>query len=251
MKGTFMCPICIYENSLNSFFESYYNNDEISKYKCPHCNKEFLLISKNDKYRILFDSAIILLQDGHCNNSILNAYTSLEEFIKIFIKFKLYMSNIKIKDIIEFMKSINLSENKKGAFFLAYFQEFNTAISKSQWDKFTKLRNDVIHNGRFINEQEAFEYCEEIYDFITKTISKLSSKYTVDDYRKMNFAFQKYYIKNNNTNMMHTIEETESILPTLGYQHTIPFQQRYDDFKMSINHLYNYDYKISLNKLFE
>lgn len=76
MKFSFFCPNCQQEDGhpLNSFFDASLNNDDISEYECPRGHK-FVIVSRNDKYRVIFDESIMQLQYDFYNNAVLNAYT--------------------------------------------------------------------------------------------------------------------------------------------------------------------------------
>lgn len=197
MKTYFSCPVCWEEdgNPLNSLFDGYLGDDDISTYTCPR-NHKFRIISRNDKYRILFDEAIIQLQDGFYENAILNAYTSLEEFMKFFIKFNLHMREFSAEEILDFIKTIKFAENKKGAFLLNYFQIFKENNISKELNEFAILRNNIIHNGKFVSEDEAYVFCKNIYNFINGIILKLNQKHKNEDYVGMDFKFQEYFYNN-------------------------------------------------------
>lgn len=238
VNGVFACPCCMETNFLGAIFEECYSDDDIDVYQCPRCNSKFLVASRNDKYRILFDYAIISLQDDYFNNAVLNAYMSLEEFMKSFIKLALYKHHTDIETIVEFLKSINLAENKKGAFLLSYFQQFNKIISKNKWDGFTKLRNKIIHDGKFVNKKDAYDYCEKMYEFINGILSEISKKYNKDDCSSIDFAFQEYYNKKYNSKLSKISSFVPSILPELGSTSEKTFAQAYEDFKGAKTYYY-------------
>ena len=194
MKFYFICPVCskIDGHPLKSFFEDNLNEKDISEYQCPKGHK-FIIVSRNDRYRILFDEAILQLQDGFYNNSILNAYTALEEFMKFFIKFMLFQRNKNVEEILEITKVIKSSENKKGAFILSLYENLNKIIDKSKMDDLAKLRNEIIHDGKFIDSNLAYSYCEKIYDFINSILKELSDRYNEEDYIKIDFAYQRTF----------------------------------------------------------
>lgn len=239
MKFYFVCPVCnkIDGHPLNSFFEDSLNDKDISEYQCPKGHK-FIIVSRNDKYRILFDEAILQLQDGFYNNSVLNAFTALEEFMKFFIKFMLFQKDKSIEEILKISKLIRSSENKKGAFILSLHENLNKIIDKSVIDDLAKLRNEIIHDGKFIDFDSAYFYCEKIYDFITSILKELSDRYTEEDYIKIDFAYQTYFIKNN-PNVEHSMATSSpSILNRVGVKDDDTFNEKYESFKTTKEYTY-------------
>ena len=213
MKFYFFCPVCskIDGHPLNSFFEDSLNDKDISEYQCPKGHK-FIIVSRNDKYRILFDEAILQLQDGFYNNSVLNAFTALEEFMNFFIKFMLFQKDKSIDDILKITKLIRSSENK------------------SELDGFAKLRNAIIHEGKFIGFDLAYSYCEKIYNFITSILKELSDRYTEKDYVKMDLAYQIHFFKNNSSIGHSMITSSPSILNSVGVKDDETFDEKYKKF---------------------
>ena len=188
----------------------------------------------------MFDTAIIQLQDGFSENAILNAYTSLEEFMKFFILFQLYIKKGNIKEILDFLKSISRSENKKGAFLLSYFELFNENNIGKKIEEFAKLRNSIIHNGYFVGEQEAYNYCKEMYNFINGIILNLNKLYKEIDYINMNIEIQRYF-KEEEKNKIPIAEITESIpsiLPSIGQDKIEDFESLYEAFKTTRTYTY-------------
>ncbi len=239
MKFYFFCPVCskIDGHPLNSFFEDSLNDKDISEYQCPKGHK-FIIVSRNDKYRILFDEAILQLQDGFYNNSVLNAFTALEEFMNFFIKFMLFQKDKSIDDILKITKLIRSSENKKGAFILSLHENLNKIIVKSELDGFAKLRNEIIHEGKFIGFDLAYSYCEKIYNFITSILKELSDRYTEKDYVKMDLAYQIHFFKNNSGVEHSVITSSPSILNSVGVKDDKTFNEKYEDFKTTKKYAY-------------
>lgn len=246
MKYYFICPVCSKEDGhpLNSFFEDCLNDNDISKYQCPK-GHEFMIVSRNDKYRILFDEAIIQLQDGFYNNAVLNAYTSLEEFMKFFVKFMLFKEDKSIDEIFKITKIIKSSENKKGAFIIFLYEKLNIIIDKSRVDDLAKLRNEIIHNGKFIDYDLAYSYCEKIYEFINEILKELNNRYTEEDYIKFDFAYQAYFVELNQKIEHTMVTAHPSILNRLGVKDDESFDEKYENFKI----IKEYTYKNPLENI--
>lgn len=239
MKFYFICPVCSKFDGchLNVFFEDSLNDEDISEYQCPKGHK-FIIVSRNDKYRILFDEAILQLQDGFYNNSVLNAFTALEEFMNYFIKFMLFQKDKSIEDILKITKLIRSSENKKGAFILSLYENLNKIIVKSEINDLAKLRNEIIHDGKFIDFDSAYSYCEKIYDFITSILKELSDKYTEEDCAKIDLAYQIHFFKNNSSVGHSMITSSPSILNSVGVKDDETFNEKYKNFKITKEYAY-------------
>lgn len=239
MKFYFVCPVCskIDGHQLNSFFEDSLNDKDISEYQCPKGHK-FIIVSRNDKYRIIFDESILQLQDGFYNNAVLNAYTALEEFMKFFIKFMLFQKDKNVEEILKITKMIKSSENKKGAFILSLYENLNIIVDKSKMDDLAKLRNEIIHDGKFIDFDLAYSYCEKIYNFINSILKELSDRYTEEDYIKIDFAYQSHFVKYN-PGIEHTmVTSSPSILNRVGVKDDETFDNKYKDFKITKKYIY-------------
>lgn len=239
MKFYFICPVCskIDGHLLNSFFEDSLNDKDISEYQCPKGHK-FIIVSRNDKYRIIFDESILQLQDGFYNNAVLNAYTALEEFMKFFIKFMLFQKDKNVEEILKITKVIKSSENKKGAFILSLYENLNLLVDKSKMDDLAKIRNEIIHDGEFIDFDLAYSYCEKIYNFINSILKELSDRYTEEDYVKIDFAYQSHFVKHN-LGIEHTmVISSPSILNRVGVKDDETFDKKYEGFKITKEYTY-------------
>ena len=233
MRCWYSCPICqnIYNNKEEYVFESSFTNEEITKKECPK-GHSFIIYNLSDKYRTIFDEAIMQLQDGFYNNAVLNAYTSLEEFMKFYIKFKMYIAGKDIKSIFNFIESISQSENKKGAFMLCYFDDFNSILSKNEFNKFSTLRNKIIHDCKFIEFEEAYKYCENIYIFINKIINRIYKKYSSDDFFNFEYLITKYYNSQIEELDEYKVIGNINILPPIGENGNDNFKEAYETFKI-------------------
>lgn len=239
MKFYFICPVCnkIDGHPLNSFFEESLSDKDISEYQCPKGHK-IIIVSRNDKYRILFDEAILQLQDGFYNNSVLNAFTALEEFMKFFIKFMLFQKDKSIEEILKITKLIRSSESKKGAFILSLYENLNKIIDKSEMDDFAKLRNEIIHDGKFIALDSAYSYCKKIFDFINNILHELNGRYNEDDYIKFDFLYQEYFVKSNSEIEHIMATASPSILNRIGVSDDETFEKKYESFKITKEYTY-------------
>ena len=180
------------------------------------------------------------IQDGFYENAILDAYTSLEEFMKFFIKFNLHITEFSAQEILDFIKTIKFAENKKGAFLLNYFQIFKENDISKELNEFAVLRNNIIHNGKFVSKDEAYEFCERIYNFINGIILKLNQKYETEDYVKMDFKFQEHFYNTtkDTTPIIASAVSIPSILPMIGMEQLKSFEEEYEDFKTRREYCY-------------
>lgn len=128
------------------------------------------------KFEYLFYQAIKHFVIAEYEESVMLFANSLERFYEFFIK--LYARKMTHDDEYidkSLIKTLKFSERQLGAFNLLYFIIFKEAPPKLS-EKKVNLRNNVVHNGKLILEEEAFEFGNEVYKIITSTITKIKNK---------------------------------------------------------------------------
>lgn len=162
-----------------------------------HCN----IFLQEFKFEYLFYQAIKHFVIAEYEESVMLFANSLERFYEFFIK--LYARNMTHKD--EYIdntlinKTLKFSERQLGAFNLLYFIIFKD-VPPNLSEKKVNFRNNVVHNGKLILEEEAFEFGNEVHKIITDTIAKIKTRdkniiSTETDARIKNL--NDYCIKNN------------------------------------------------------
>lgn len=159
--------------------------------------------------------------------------------MKFFIKFMLFKKYKSVEEILKIVKMIKSSENKKGAFILSSYENINKIIEKSKMDYFANLRNEIIHDGKFIDYNVSYSYCKKIYDFINDILQVLNSVYTGEDCVELDFAYQEHFAKSN-PEIEHIMAiASPSILNRIGVKDNETFDEKYETFKNTKEYTYN------------
>lgn len=158
--------------------------------------------------------------------------------MKFFIKFMLFKKDKSVEEILKVAKMIKSSENKKGAFILSSYENINKIIEKSKMDDLANLRNEIIHDGKFIDYNLSYSYCKKIYDFINDILQVLNSIYTEKDCLKLDFAYQKHFAKSNPEIEHIMATASPSILNRIGVKDNETFDEKYETFKITKEYTY-------------
>lgn len=150
--------------------------------------------------------------------------------MKFIIKFNLFNKDKDVEEILNIIKIIKSSENKKGAFILTLYQDYNIIVNKSTMDEFTSLRNQIIHDGRFIGYDLVYSYCKKIYNFINEILRELSKIFVEENYIKFDFALQEYFNKINPNDKHIVATSVPSILNSLGTNEVKTFDKKIWEF---------------------
>ena len=143
-----VCTKCVFDSknkNKNPEVQMVNYDDELCEVTCSHGHITHVVI-QNNKYELLFDSAVISFFDGYYRESVLNASSCLENFMEYFIKIMLFTKKgIDLSSIDNFYKKIKTrSECREGVFYAMY----RIYLDKEYyWDNASKkLRNNTIHN---------------------------------------------------------------------------------------------------------
>ena len=198
MKMSTVCFKCDENNELDlnsRDFHTHFNyNDGLIKYKCRngHDNYTYIL---NNKFELLYDSAIISYYGDNYRECVTNLASCLESFYEYIIRLILYSKNRKsILEIEKFNKKINSrSECREGVFLgmcKVYFDK-NFFIN----DKYKNLRNKVVHNGMFPSKDDAFNFAKYTFDFICNCYKSIRENLTSAEIINFEKALLDYKLK--------------------------------------------------------
>lgn len=143
------------------------------EYECEHHHKSFIEVQEF-KFEILFYEALKHYVQKEYEASVFLFANSLEKFYEFFIKMYVRKLTSEDKFIDEtLMKTINRAENQLGAFRVLYFIIFKKNSPKLP-NALVEFRNNVIHNGKIVSEEECFKYGEAVFSLIRSTILEIN-----------------------------------------------------------------------------
>ncbi|MDQ8015248.1 MAG: hypothetical protein REI96_22570 [Flavobacterium nitrogenifigens] len=177
MKIKTTCMKCTFEDGRESEVSSLQITDNnLYTFKCSY-GHENALYHQQQKFELLFESAVHAICDGYLREAVSSIAASLERFYEFFIKF------ISIKNEIDenvFDKTWNLlskqSERQLGAFIFIYCQEFGKPPTLLQNNQI-EFRNNIIHKGYFPSYEKTIEFGQKVLDFIVEILGILKCKY--------------------------------------------------------------------------
>ncbi|WP_090215740.1 hypothetical protein [Litoreibacter janthinus] len=142
-------------------------------HECPNGHKSVTWLQQH-RFETLIDTGVWALHYGMPDSAFLKFYAALEDFRRFFLRAWLHRSGLTNDSVRLRLKKLSRSELQKGAFNLVFGIESQVGkipdTPKHKDDDWTKIRNDVAHNGRFLTEEEARTNCQEILDFIVESL---------------------------------------------------------------------------------
>lgn len=190
MKVLSCCTECLRNNEIigNDVPHFYVVNykDGICEYKCMNGHKNRFVV-QNEKYELLFDSAIVAFYDGYNRECVLNISSALECFYEYAIGQMVFFKNEgNYSDVKTFLSKVDKrSECREGTFYGICKIVFGKNLTIKE--KMKNLRNDVIHNGYFPSDDETMEYARCVFNFIIESIKLIET--LVDQETLINYNF--------------------------------------------------------------
>ncbi len=146
------------------------------EFTCPR-GHETVTILQEQKFEILFDIGANAILDGYYREAISSFTSSLERFYAFVISVLLESSSStedQFKDC--WSKVSRQSERQLGAFIFLWASQLNKAPDILSTDM-TKLRNDVIHNGKIPTKEHAIEFGNAILELIRPKMLLIKDKF--------------------------------------------------------------------------
>lgn len=176
MKLFTTCPLCLTESPTE--YNAGIGNLEESGLIRFMCDKghETIMNVQEFKFEILFYQAIKHYTNAEYETSLMLFANSLERFYEFFIKLyarKFSNNNTYVDN--HLIKSIDRSEQQSGAFKLLYFLVFNETPPTLS-GKLIELRNNVVHNGQIIKQEDCYKYANAVLDILKNTVQKIKEK---------------------------------------------------------------------------
>jgi hypothetical protein len=125
----------------------------------------------NAKFEILFEMALLALNDGYTREAVATLASAVEEFYRFFVKVVLLKRAISegetLDEVTRLLKSplLDRAEPQLGAFAIAYFLEKKKAPTFPDPHSI-EFRNRVIHRGRIPKYDEVVSYGAKIIKFL-------------------------------------------------------------------------------------
>lgn len=175
MKIKVSCMKCTFQDQREAELISLQITDNnLYIFKCPH-GHENALYQQEQKFELLFESAVYAIRDGYLREAVSSIAASLERFYEFFIKV-ICVKNQMNEDV--FKETWDLlskqSERQLGAFIFLYSQEFKKTpilIGNNQ----IEFRNKIIHKGYFPTYEKTLEFGQKVLDFILGVLNLLKS----------------------------------------------------------------------------
>lgn len=168
------CPQCFQELGMPGYFTSIeLNNDAVWKLSCPSGHNTQIIL-QNPKFEILFHMGTLQFLERNWRSSVQDFIAALETFLQYFIEIIYFDFNL--ENCVELVgKDLNRQwERLYGAFLATHPIKFkeHKKIPKQQ----IEFRNKIIHGNYIPSENEAYNYCKFVYDFITSIKNKLNKE---------------------------------------------------------------------------
>jgi hypothetical protein len=146
------------------------NDNHFYEYICPSNHKTITRFQEH-KFEILFDQATLALLDGYTKEAIATYSSALERFYEFYILAIALQHSVAIDDFVKVWgKMGKMSERQLGAFMIL---QLLNGDEMTYEEKFSTLRNDVIHKGYIPKTEQAIDYGEYVLNIIHKTVKNL------------------------------------------------------------------------------
>lgn len=198
MKLYLPCMECQIQNGIPSFefHPAEINNDFYFVTKCNQGHTTITILQE-ERFELLFDFGCSAFLDGYYRESVSSIAVAIERFHEFFIKVMTINQLFKKKQnsltqinetattyITTFNKTIwnnmeKQSERQLGAFYLTYFNEFNSTPPRFIIDnKTAQFRNNTIHKGYIPTKEEANDYMKNAFNYIIEVLKPLKENHS-------------------------------------------------------------------------
>lgn len=135
------------------------NDESVYPFSCKNGHKN-VLIHQEEKFELLFESAVHAISDGYFKEAVSSIASSIERLYEYCINVISLKNKILPTDIETSWKTISSqSERQLGAFIFLYLLEFKKCPPLLNNNQIT-FRNKVIHKGYFPTFQEVLDFGE-------------------------------------------------------------------------------------------
>lgn len=160
------------DNGLSAFdthgFEQV-RDDGIYRYDCAKGHNN-LTVLRGHHFEILFEIGVKAILDGYYREAVTSFASARERFFEFYIQFMCEKNQVPFETFWKPLKK--LSERQLGAFVMIYYLENKKPYAFIDQD-IASFRNDVIHQGKIPNIEEAKDFGTFIYNSIVDTLNDL------------------------------------------------------------------------------
>jgi hypothetical protein len=179
MKYTYhhICPICERRglDSRQEFVLLISDSENDYKIKCKRGHVKTVIYT-DEKYNMLFASAMDCIQQGHLREAIANLAASYERLLEYAIKIICLKNKVEQSKFIATWKFLkNQSERQMGGFSLLYLQTFKELPPLFREDNIS-FRNSVIHKGFYPTYKEVVDFSVITFELMIEIIYQLNKK---------------------------------------------------------------------------
>ena len=162
------------------------NDENVYTFTCPNGHKNVLILQE-EKFELLFESAVHAISDGYYKEAVSSIASSIERLYEFSINVIAIKNKIETKNLETAWKNVSsLSERQLGAFIFLYLLEFNECPPLPK-KTMTEFRNKVIHKGYFPDFPDVLNYGEEILKIMFAILIKLrqNCKDAIQEYQML------------------------------------------------------------------
>lgn len=127
------------------------------------------MVLQEQKFEILFEIGAHTVVDGYYREAVTSFMASLEAYYDFFLRAALYEREWAVVAIDDFLKKVNRSENKLGAYIAAYTFCVGE-VPVLLHPKWVEFRNKAVHKGTIPTREEVVEFGTAILDLVRQGI---------------------------------------------------------------------------------
>jgi hypothetical protein len=137
---------------------------------------ETITALQQQQFEVLFDCGVYAIVDGYYRDAISSFTSALERFYEFYIELECHKHGVDAINFAPAWKHVSAqSERQFGAFIFLFLCENGKSPTLLKPDS-VKLRNAVIHKGKFPTREQAILYGQEVSELIGKTLSDLRAQ---------------------------------------------------------------------------
>jgi len=155
-------------------------DDGVYEFECPNGHRTITVL-RTPKHEVLYTIGANALLDGYLRDALASFAASLERYYEFAVRVIARHKGIEPDNFNAAWSSLSKqSERQFGAFVIAWVLETGkpyTSISKTRIENLTRLRNEVIHQGKIPTPSECKNYGKYVLDIAAPVEEVLLSDY--------------------------------------------------------------------------
>jgi hypothetical protein len=159
------------DEAASGLFRVALNDSGVYHVRCPAGHDSYTIIQQ-EKFELLYDSALLAIRDGHLMEAVSGIAASVERCHEFCVKVWLARGGIPVDEFRQAWKYLaKQTERQIGAFHMLYLQQYKTAAPTHQ--KSVEFRNRVIHQGYLPTRDEVLKYAGDMLEYMFTVLRKL------------------------------------------------------------------------------